>query len=67
MRLGILLLFQSEKKLAMRGMDVQEITLQELYQNQQIFLDEFITSSVDLNSHIRLTQASKLIHIDIFQ
>lgn len=42
--LGILLLFQSEKKLAMRGMDMQEITLQELYQNPNLYLDEFITN-----------------------
>lgn len=38
-----------------------------LMPRSEYLLDEFITSSVDLNSHIRLTQASKLIHIDIFQ
>ena len=40
--LGILCLFQSEHRLAMRGMDVQELTLQTQYQNPQFFLDQLV-------------------------
>lgn len=40
--LGILLLFQEENQLAERGMDVQELTLRERYQSEEIYLDEWI-------------------------
>lgn len=40
--LGILLLFQEGNQLAKRGMDVQELTLQEKYNNKEIYLDEWI-------------------------
>ena len=33
---------------------------------REILLNEFITNSVDLNTHIRLTQTSELIHAHIF-
>lgn len=40
--LGILLLFQQENQLAKRGMDVQELTLWERYECEDIYLDEWI-------------------------
>lgn len=40
--LGILLLFQGESKLAMRGMDVQEKTLQGLYHDENIRFDQIL-------------------------
>lgn len=40
--LGILLFFQGESKLAMRGMDVQEATLQSLYHDENIQFDQIM-------------------------
>lgn len=40
--LGILLMFQQENEVAKRGMDVQELTLREKYESEEICLDEWI-------------------------
>lgn len=40
--LGILLLLAPEKEIAMRGMDLQEVTLQNLYKNPEIRMDNFV-------------------------
>lgn len=40
--LGILLLFQKDTQLAKRAMDVQELTLREKYENENICLEEWI-------------------------
>lgn len=40
--LGILLLFQSENLLAMRSLDVQELSLQKLYGDEEIQMDHFV-------------------------
>lgn len=40
--LGLLLLMESETKLAKRAMDMQEITLQEKYENASLHLDDWI-------------------------
>lgn len=57
---GILLLFQAEEQLAMRAMDVQEQTLRNRYEDEEIYLEDWI-----LDVSVQVTYAYKPVFFSI--